>query len=150
MKPLDDDPPLGEREALLMAYVDGELRFEERRRFEAMMAEDPELAAMAADHRVLLDIGRASERLEPTDRELRRFWAKFYNRAQWRIGWLLIFLGGAVLIGFGAYELLIADLHWMFKIGVLSVFAGGVLLLWSTVRQKVKTGRFDRYRGVLR
>ena len=150
MTPLDDDPPLSEREALLMGYVDGELRLDDRRRFEAMMADDPELAALAAGHRVLLDIGRTSERLEPTDRELRRFWAKFYNRAQWRLGWLLVFLGGAVLLAFGAYELVIADLHWMFKAGVLSVFVGGVLLLWSTIRQKVKTGRFDRYRGVLR
>jgi hypothetical protein len=145
-----DDTPLSERDALLMAYVDGELSAHDRRRFEAMMAEDAELAAIEAEHRMLLDIGRASERLEPTDRELRRFWAKFYNRAQWRTGWVLIFAGSAVAIGFGIYELVIADLHWLFKTAILSIVLGGVLLLWSTIRQKVRTGRFDRYRGVLR
>ena len=146
----NDDTPLNERQALLMAYVDDELGGEDRRRFEAMMADDPELAALVTDHRVLLDIGRQSDRLEPTDRELRRFWAKFYNRAQWRIGWVLILAGSAVLIAFGAYELLIANLHWILKTAVLSIGLGGSLLLWSTLRQKMRTGRFDRYRGVLR
>ncbi len=150
MSPLPDDPPLSEREALMMAYVDDELRADDRRRFEAMMADDPELAAAVSSHRVLLDIGRASERLEPTDRELRRFWAKFYNRAQWRLGWILILAGSAVLLGFGIYELWIAVLPIVIKIAILSIFAGGILLLWSTIRQRMKTGRFDRYRGILR
>lgn len=151
MTSVQDDPPLSEREALMMAYVDDELEPAERRRFEEMMAEDLELAAEVASYRVMLDLGRTSGQLEPTDRELRRFWSRFYNRTEWRIGWGLLGGGALVLAGFGVYELIVVPgVPWIVKGAVLSVLAGGGLLLWSTVRQRIRTGRFDRYRGIVR
>jgi hypothetical protein len=147
----DTDPPLGEREALTMAYVDDELEPGARRRFEAMMADDPELAAEVAAHRVMLDLGHSSGQLEPSEREVRRFWSRFYNRAEWRAGWILLGGGLAVLGTVGCYELIqVTGLSWIVKGAVLSILVGGGLLLWSTCRQRIRTRRFDRYRGVTR
>jgi hypothetical protein len=42
-----------------------------------MLAEDPALAAEAAEQRNLIDKTRSLANLEPTDSEMRRFWASF-------------------------------------------------------------------------
>lgn len=146
-----EDPPLTEAQMLLTAWLDGELPLQDLARFERMMAEDPALAAEAAGQKVLVDIAASSGQLEPTDREIRRFWGGFYNRAEWRVGWALMLGGLITLAGFGCYEIAcIGALHWLVKVALLSIFAGGVLLLVSTLRQRIRTHRFDRYRGVLR
>ena len=145
------DPPLSDRDALMMGYVDDELDAADRRRFETMMADDPELAAEVAGYRSMIDLSRSSGTLEPTDRELRRFWSRFYNRAEWRVGWVLM-IGGLIVLGsVGCYELVqIASVPWVVKGAVLSILLGGGILIWSTTRQKFRSSRFDRYRGVVR
>ncbi len=145
------EEPLTEREALMMGYVDDELPQADRRRFEAMLAEDPALAAEVADYRTMLDMGHAAAALEPTERELRRFWSRFHNRAEWRLGWSLLLGGIAVLVAFGLYEVIVADdLPVVVKVAVLSTIVGGSLLGFSVLRQRRLQSRFDRYRGVTR
>lgn len=149
--PQAPDPPLAEHEALMMAYVDDELQPEDRRRFESMMAADPGLAAEIADYQTMLELGRATAALEPTDRELRRFWSRFHNRAEWRLGWTLLLGGLAVLTCFGMYECVISDsLPTLVKVATLSVIAGGAILGFSILRQRRTQLRLDRYRGVTR
>ncbi|MBK8978327.1 MAG: hypothetical protein IPM29_20690 [Planctomycetes bacterium] len=147
----ETDPPLSEREALMMAYVDDELLGTDRSRFEQWMRDDSALAAEVADYRVLLDLSRSSGQLEPTDHELRRFWARFYNRTEWRVGWALLGAGCLVLFGCAVYGLCaLLSLPWLVKAAILAILAGGGLLLASTVRQRLRTRALDRYRGVLR
>lgn len=146
-----EDPPLTETQQLLTAYVDGELGPEQRAEFEERMAEDPELAAEAARHRELLELSRSMALTEPTDHEVRRFWARFYNRTEWRLGWCLLILGLVVLVGEAVYLLVTTEMmSWVSKLAVVSVLLGAAILLWNTLRLKIRTSRFDRYRGVLR
>lgn len=151
MNPAENDPPLSERDALMMGYVDDELSSADRRRFETMMADDPALATEVADYRTMLDMGKASASLEPTEREMRRFWARFHNRAEWHLGWSLLLGGVAVLLAAGIYEVIISTtLSTMIKAALLSTMAGGAILGWSILRQRRIQLRFDRYRGVMR
>jgi len=146
-----EDPPLDEREALTMAYIDDELEPKERRRFEVMLADDPDLAAEVAELRTLMDLSRSTALMEPTDHEMRRFWARFYNRTEWRVGWFLLVLGCTVLFVCGLVELMLwPSLHWIVKAAIVCALVGGGLLLWSNVRLKLRSIRFDRYRGVMR
>ncbi|MGE0144400.1 MAG: zf-HC2 domain-containing protein [Planctomycetota bacterium] len=145
------DPPLSERQALMMAYVDDELSAADRRRFEAMLAEDPGLAAETADYQTMLQLGHAAASLEPTDRELRRFWSRFYNKTQWNLGLILFLSGLLILLGFCFQCFVIeAELPLLVKIAIGCTLAGGCLLGWSVFRQRRIQHRFDRYRGVLR
>ncbi len=146
----DSDAPLTIRQQRMMAYIDDELPLAERRSFEEEAAADLELAAEVADYRELMDISRSMPLLEPQDHELSRFWARFYSRAEWRIGWVLFGLGALVLTGYGLYEMLVSGLPPVVKGAVVSVAAGAGILLWSTLRQKLRALRVDRYRGVLR
>ncbi len=144
------DAPLTEEQARSMAYIDDELDGEERAEFERLLAEDPELASEVTAHQSLLHLTSSMALLEPGDHEIRRFWSQFYNRSEWRIGWFLLVLGVVTLVSFGIFELLISEIHLIIKAAVLSALAGGCLVLWSAVRLKLRTARFDRYRGVMR
>ena len=146
-----DDPPLTARQQQMMAYVDDELSPSERNAFEKLMEEDPELALESVNHKNLLDLTRSMALLEPSDREVRRFWARFYNRSEWRLGWCLFIGGLVVLMGEGLYLLVATDwLSGFGKAALLSVLLGAGILFWNTVRLRLRTSRFDRYRGVMR
>ncbi len=147
----DADAPLTECQAQTMAYVDDELSSGERAEFEQRMAKDPDLAAEVAGYQSLIHMTNAMAILEPGDHEVRRFWAHFYNRSEWRIGWFFLVLGTLILAGYGLFFVLSSSqVHWLIKAALLSATCGGSLLLWSAVRLRMRTARFDRYRGVLR
>ena len=146
-----DDPPLTAKQQQMMAYVDDELSPTERSAFEELIEADPELAMETASHKNLLDLSRSLALLEPSDREVRRFWGRFYNRSEWRLGWCMFIGGLVVLVGEGIYLLVATDsLEWYHKAALFSVLAGTGILLWNTVRLRLRTSRFDRYRGVMR
>ena len=145
----DSDAPLTPTQERLMAYVDDEMPAQERVAFEKKLAEDPELAAEVAEFTCLADFTRSMTLAEPSDREMQRFWRNFYNRSEWQIGWILIILGGTALAGYGLFELMQLE-SWVVKGSALAIIVGGGLLLWNTIRQKLRTHRFDRYRGVMR
>jgi anti-sigma factor RsiW len=146
-----DDAPLTESQRLLTAFLDDELAPAERLTFERQIAADPELAREVARHRSLIDMAQGAALAEPTDHEVRRFWARFYNRTEWQLGWVLLTIGLLVLAIEGAWLLLTtAALGWLLKAAIISTATGAGLLLWNTMRLKLRTSHFDRYRGVMR
>ena len=147
--PAAEDPPLDETDRLLTGWVDGELTPVERARFDQLVADDPQLAIEAAAHKELLDLTRSAQLLEPSDRETRRFWSRFYNRGEWRMGWMLLLMGALLLAGYAVVALWTSDLDLLIKIGVSAVLVGGGILCWNTFRLRLRTSRFDRYRGVM-
>ena len=146
----DTDAPLTPIQQNLMAYVDDEMSPQERVEFEKQLSESSELAAEIAEFQCLTDITRSMTLTEPTDHEMSRFWTSFYNRSEWQLGWTLLLSGLVVLVGFGLYELLRTDISWLFKVGAVCTLAGGGILFFNTLRLKMRTMRFDRYRGVIR
>ncbi len=146
----DLDTPLTSDQEKLMAYVDDEMSPEERTEFEKRLAAEPELAAESAGFQCLTDITKSMTLAEPTDHEMRRFWESFYNRSEWQIGWILLITGVVILGGYGVFELLRSGQPLLIKIAALAALAGGGILFWNTLRLKMRTSRFDRYRGVMR
>ena len=137
-------------ELLAMAYVDDEMTQAERREFEQLLTRDAKLAAEVAEFRCLADLTRAVQVAEPADHEIRRFWEGFYNRSEWQLGWGLLIFGSLIAGGYGIYRLLAGDLPVVIKLASVTALAGAAMLFFSTLRQKLRTQRLDRYRGVLR
>ena len=133
-----------------MRYLDDQMPAVERAEFERRLLEDPELAAETARFQALTTLAASVRLQEPTDREIRRFWARFYNRTEWQLGWILFLTGLVVLLLEGISLLVSSGLPWHVKCAVFATFGGGALLAWNTLRLKLKTSRFDRYRGILR
>ena len=149
-KQAEAETPLTETQELLMAYVDDEMDRAQRTTFEQRLADDPGLAAEAAEYRELMDMTQSMAVIEPTEQEMRRFWNRFYNRAEWRLGWVMLLSGLLILLGEGIYLLVTGSAGWYIKAAAISALVGVVVLLWNTVRLKIRTSRFDRYRGVMR
>ena len=148
---MSQEAPLTEHERQMTAYIDDELSPQERAAFEKLIAEDPELAKETVRYQNLVDLSRSMALTEPADHEIRRFWARFYNRTEWQLGWVLLILGLIVLAGEGLYLLLATDqLNWILKGAILCSAVGAGLLLWNTTRLKLRTSHLDRYRGVMR
>ncbi|MEE2886545.1 MAG: hypothetical protein VX951_03850 [Planctomycetota bacterium] len=147
----DSDSPLTQRQMQLMAYVDDEMPAQERTEFEQQLAQDSDLAAEVAEFRRLEDITKALQLAEPSDHEIHRFWESFYNRSEWRLGWILFTAGLAVLGAWGLSELLgNPDLHAIAKLAIVAALFGSAILFWNVLRIKLRTHRLDRYRGVIR
>lgn len=137
----------------LMTYVDGEMSPEDRRAFEQELSENTDLAAELAELQSLADLTQSMALAEPSDHELRRFWEHFYNRSEWQLGWLLLLGGLAVVAGWLIYLLLTAEVSWLpapVRYAALAAILGAGILFWNTLRLKIRTSRFDRYRGVMR
>ena len=148
---MNEDAPLTEHQRLLMAYVDDELDNDERASFERTMANQPELAIEATKIKNMMDVSRSMALTEPSEMEMRRFWSRFYNRTEWRLGWVLLTGGLIILSAEGLYLLLSSEILTVTQKGaVVSAVVGGLLLLWNTIRLKLRTTHFDRYRGVMR
>ncbi len=139
------------QQQLMMAYVDDELDPREREEFRAQMAADPELAREVTQFQNLATMTRDLKLKEPTDYEWDRFWASLFNRLERQTGWVLFSLGVLLLVGYAAFEFLSADsieLPW--KLGGCGLFAGAGLLFLSVLRGRLRTMKYDRYRGVKR
>ncbi len=146
-----EDAPLTEVQQQMMAYVDDELAPEERKRFEVELASNADLAAEVAGYMNLMQLSHATHHLEPADHEMRHFWQAFYNRSEWKAGWVFFVGGACCLLGIGLYEVYDSEwIHWPAKIAIFSTVLGGGILLWNTIRLKMHTSRFDRYKGVMR
>jgi hypothetical protein len=147
----DRDEPADERQMRMMAYIDDELTPAERESFELELERDRELALEVVEYQSLAALSSAMRIREPTDQERRRFWARFYNRTEWRIGWALLGLGMLGVLLSIAWEIWVTDrIPVHVKVAVAVTCVGFVLILWNVMRLKWKTDRFDRYRGVLR
>lgn len=148
-QPREPDPT--PQQLTMMAWLDGELAPGDRLEFEQQMVQDPALAAEAAAQKRIMDLTRSFGTLEPTEVEMRRFWTSFYNRNEWRLAWVLLTVGAVGLLGEGVFLLLTtASLTWLMKGAALCTLAGAALLIWNTARLRMRTSRFDRYRGVMR
>lgn len=147
----DSDAPLTQPQMQLMAYIDDEMTAQERADFEKQLSEDTALAAEVAEFRSIEDITKALQVAEPTDHEMRRFWESFYNRSEWQLGWVLFIGGMVILTGWGLIVLLQHPvIPTVVKAGCVTALTGGSILFWNVLRMKIRTHRFDRYRGVMR
>jgi predicted anti-sigma-YlaC factor YlaD len=138
---------------LLSAYADGELQGEQKQTV------DDHLKTCSDCRRELNELKRFEEvmakmELKKADNEVwKRYWDLVYNRLERRIGWILLSLGGMILLFFGGYKLiegLIQDsgIPLLLKVGLLIFMAGIVVMLISFVKEQLFVYKRERYREV--
>ncbi len=144
-----------EDDALLSAYVDGELTAGETADVEARLASDPHAQQVVDQLRRLKSMTAMMRIKEPPPEEWEVFWQGYYNRIERSVGWVLLVLGGLALLGWVAYSLLVmiwhsenlpAGVRW----GTMGAISGLVVLLVSVVRERLHKRKLTRYKDVVR
>jgi anti-sigma factor RsiW len=147
------DPRL--EEALLSAYVDGELDAADVARVEARLADDAEARREVGRLRRLKAVTASFRLKEAPPEAWEDFWQSAYNRGERSLGWLLLGLACLVLAGWGATLLLrgvlgAENLHPVFKGAIIVGAAGLALLAFSVVRERLHARARTRYKDVIR
>ena len=142
-------------EALLSAYVDGELEPADLARVEAHLTASAEARAEVARLRRLKQLTGAVRLKEAPPEAWEGFWRSAYNRSERSLGWLLLGLAVLVLAGWGATVLLrtllgASDISPLLKAAIIAGVAGLALLLVSVVRERLHTRARTRYKDVIR
>lgn len=135
---------------LAMAYVDGELSAAARAELEARLAASPELRREVSALKELELLARSAAPREPADHEWDALERDPVQRGTLGLGWTLVVLGLAGVLGFGALELCRADAPLWIKLACGALTGGFALLLAATVRARLRTAHLDPYRKVQR
>ena len=142
-------------EQLMMQSLDDEISGQDRRDMDIMMKEHDALRREYESFKQLKEVTQNMDFKKQPLETWDLYWTRVYNRLERNIAWTLISIGAAICLTFAGFEIIeqiIRDphLHLIVKIGFLCVLAGGALLLVSTVRERIKTGRNDPYKEVIR
>ena len=142
-------------DALLSAYVDGELDAGDVARVEARLADDADARREVQRLRRLKELTGNLRLKDAPPEAWEDFWQSAYNRSERSLGWLLLGLAVLVLAGWGATVLLRAvlgaeGLSPLLKAAVIAGVAGGGLLLVSVVRERIYARSRTRYKDVVR
>jgi ferric-dicitrate binding protein FerR (iron transport regulator) len=148
--------PGGERvRHLLMSGLDGELNAEEREELEGLLAADSKLRDEWHRMSKLKEVTQSMALRKPPDEVWEDYWASVYSRLERGVGWILVSLGGIVLLSYGAWrgvQALIADaeMPWFLKGAILATAVGLVVLFVSVLREKLFVRGRDPYKDVQR
>jgi hypothetical protein len=140
---------------LLSGHLDGELTPEERLQMENHLSHCTACREELTRLRELKEVTDMVSAVELPDRFWDTYWTGIYNRLERGLGWFLLLAGGALLAGYGFWELARVLLHdselpWVARLGI-GLAAGGLgVLLYSVVRERWFLRKHDPYREVRR
>lgn len=138
---------------LISPYHDGELDEHQKRLVEEHIAGCPECRKEFEEMGKFEEVMSKVEFKKPSKEAWKMYSSSVYNRLERRIGWILFSIGAIILLFFGGYKLVegliqAPDVPLLFKIAILSVLAGVVVLLVSLVREQLFVRNRERYKEV--
>ncbi|MFW6160825.1 MAG: anti-sigma factor family protein [Acidobacteriota bacterium] len=121
---------------LISSYFDGELTEEEQKNLFQHLEFCPE-CRQEFEKTQKFEEAMKGMRLKNLPQEAwSMYWTSVYNRLERGIGWILLSLGGIILLFFGGYKMVEGIIKnpenpFVLKLGLLTVLAGAVILLVS-------------------
>ena len=137
------------------AYLDDELDPVERTAFEEELARDPRLRDEVEAMKSMKSLVGGMRLRELPDGAYDHYRERTYNRLERRLGWILLSVGAAVLVGYGLYELVVflvsdGNLAWWIRTAIGAACVGLAILLISVIRERIFVWKRDPYREVER
>lgn len=138
---------------LISSSLDGELDNGQRKMAEEHLEQCEECRQEFEEMGRFEEVMRKMQFRKPHKEVWEIYWSAVYNRLERRIGWILLSIGGMILLFFGGYkavEGIIQDssIPLILKIGILTVLGGVVVLVVSMLREQVFVQKRERYKEV--
>jgi len=138
---------------LILLYHEGGLSKKEKTEVEEHLVQCPECQKEFEETKKLEDVMGKMKLKNPGEEVWKAYWASIYNRLERKAGWILMSIGGMILLFFGGYKLvegIIQDpsIPLVFKIGILTFLAGIVMLLVSLMKEQIFVYKKERYKEV--
>ena len=131
----------------LMRYLDDELSGEERLAVEAALRDSTELRRDLAIFRSMrLDL----EDLTDPGRPDSSVWGRVHRRLTQPIGWILLVAGFVLWAGYGAWVFATSPADPVEKLAIGALAVGFLILLVSTILERLSEWKDDPYRDVER
>ena len=140
---------------LMEKYFDEELTEEEKNSFDKMLQSNKELKKEFEEQKHIKEVISKMKLKNPSSEVWDSYWEKTYNRIERGIGWLGVFIGALILLGFASIEF-VSQLYEdnstpvIIKIGTVSLVFGFLVLLFSVIREKWFTHKTDKYKEIQR
>lgn len=140
---------------MLSGKIDGELHGDLDRELSAHLEECEGCRGEHAELVRIKEVMTGMKFNEPEDKIWENYWAGVYNRLERNLGWILLSIGIISTLVYAMSQLWSEFLHdqslpLYFRVGVLALVAGAIVLLVSIGRERLKAIRTDRYREVKR
>jgi len=138
---------------LISSYHDGELNNEDKQVVEEHLKQCSECRHEFEEMGKFEEVMGKMQFKEPQKEMWEVYWSAVYNRLERRIGWILLSIGGMILLFFGGYkavEGIIQDSSTplLLKVGILTALGGVVVLLVSLLREQLFVHKRERYKEV--
>jgi predicted anti-sigma-YlaC factor YlaD len=138
---------------LISSYCDGELDNGQKRVIEKHLEQCEECRHEYEEMGKFEEVMRKMQFRKPHKEVWESYWGAVYNRLERRVGWILLSIGGMILLFFGGYKAVEGIIHdpstpLILKIGILTVLGGVVVLLVSLLREQIFVYKRERYKEV--
>jgi hypothetical protein len=136
-------------------YLDSDITAEEKSELENLLASDSELKKEFNEQVRIKGVLTKMKLKNPSVEIWDSYWQGVYNKLERGLAWILVSLGAIILISFGTYEAVSEMLQdtstpAAVKIGVTTLLVGGLILLFSVIREKLFTYKRDKYKEIQR
>ena len=140
---------------LLSGYLDSELTREEEERLKSHLSHCPECRTELAELRHVEGVTEAMKHETVPDVVWDTYWLSVYNRLERGTAWVLLSLGGTMLLGYGLWHfasvfLMASKVPLVIRMGTGLVVFGLAFLAVSVARERFQIWRRDPYREVKR
>ena len=140
---------------LLEKYFSNEISSEEKIEFEKMLKSDSRLQSEFEEQKRIKEVLSKMKLKNPSREVWDSYWMGIYNRIERGIAWVVISIGAMIFFGYASYEIVNAFIKdtrapVLAKIGISMLVFGGLILLFSLLREKIFTSKRDKYKEIQR
>ena len=139
---------------LLEKYFDNSLTTEEKSEFDSLI-QNKNYKEEFEEQKRMKEVLSKMRLKNPSTEVWDNYWLGIYNRLERGLAWILVSIGAIILSAFAIYEIVSKMLEdtltpGYIKIGISCLLLGGLILLFSVVREKIYTSIRDKYKEIQR
>ena len=140
---------------LMEKYFSNEISSEEKKEFEELINSNSNLKAEFEEQKGIKEVLNKMKLKNPSREVWDSYWMGVYNRIERGIAWVVISVGALIFFGYASYEIVNAFIKdtqapGLAKIGISMLVFGGLILLFSLIREKLFTSKRDKYKEIQR